>query len=1303
MTKEIMRLYLPGKTYESCFNLEVTSSLSTEQMNLLHWLLKDLPGRKIYSRSILRGPVVEVGPRLSYATPFSSNAVSIFRACGLPEITRCEISRRYPVPAGRSSAKFAQTLYDRMTEERYHRPLTAFAVTGETERVYTIPVLSEGREALKRTSKEMGFGWDEGDIEIAYRLFTKVEKRDPTNVELFQIAQANSDHSRHWIFKGKIEIDGEVMPSTLLELVMHQWKLMPDNSVIAFSDNSSAIWGFEVTDLALKSPWTTSAYQPAKVLFHALLTAETHNFPTGIAPKPGAETGTGGRIRDSEATGRGSTAIAGTAAYCAAHLLIPGYGLPWENRDAVYPGNMATPLDIIIKASDGASDYGNKFGEPVIAGFSHSIDITTPNGTRWAYIKPIMFTGGVGRIADHNLKKDEPEVGMKVVQIGGPAYRIGFGGGAASSQMQGDNKSDLDFNAVQRGDAEMEQRVRRAILACVNMSIFDEHCENIIRSIHDQGAGGPCNVVTELVSPAGGQIKIRSINLGDTTLPVVAIWGAEYQERYGLLIFDRHLDLFKSICEREHVPCEVLGIITGNGRIVLFDSTNDTKPVNLGLEEILGKLPQKTFRDSRAASDQKLVPFKLNPAVTLQSALNRVLRMLSVGSKEHYVHKVDRSVSGLVARQQCCGARQLPVSDVAVTALSHFGYEGIATAIGERTLMMLVNPEAGARMALAEALTNLVWADGIELWQVRASANWMWPAKLPGELAAMYDAASALQNMMSYLSVAIDGGKDSCSMATRVNGEYVKSPRELVISPYAAIPDVRRVITPDIKPDENTSLIYIDLGAGKNRMGGSALAYAYGQLGDECPDIDDIITLHNFFTAIQTMIANKLILAGHDKGDGGLITTLLEMAFAGGCGLNLFFEPDGHGPEPTRLYSGSPFNLANVQDSMNGALEFLFNEEAGAVIQVHHNRAHEVHEILELYRLNFCELGKPVREQILRIAAADKTPRHIDFDMDDLLSAWRDTSHHLRARQINPECARAERDNTRHNWRGPRYHVNFPLTTYSPRYSDESGNIPVAVIREEGTNGDKEMAASLHFAGFRVYDVTMSDLVTGRTKLDKFRGVIFPGGFSYADTLGSAKGWAAKILFNPTVSEMFSEFYRRPDTFSFGVCNGCQLMALLGWVPQTGLLENRQPVLVPNVSGKFESRWSTVTILPSPAIMLDNMEYSTMGIWVAHGEGRFHFPNKDVATWVETNKLAPIRYVDDEGVITEKYPFNPNGSPDGIAALCSEDGRHLAMMPHPERCTLMWQWPWADIISSEDDGSPWLMMFHNAHDWCKHN
>ncbi|HSO21973.1 MAG TPA: phosphoribosylformylglycinamidine synthase, partial [Chondromyces sp.] len=749
-------------TAEHCFYIEAGRELTAAQWRTLDWLLAEtFEPHRYGARSFLeagRGIVLEVGPRMSFTTAWSTNAVSICRACGIDAVRRIERSRRWLVhttaavseAAGR---EFLAPLHDRMTETRYPEPLTSFATGLVPEPVATVPVLAEGRAALERLNRELGLAFDDWDLDYYTRLFRERMRRDPTDVECFDIAQSNSEHSRHWFFKGRLVIDGEPAPEHLFAIVRRPFEANPNNSVIAFHDNSSAIRGFRTTALVSSDPRRPAPLTAADLELDVTLTAETHNFPSGVAPFPGAETGTGGRIRDTHATGRGSLVVAGTAAYCVGNLQLPGDPLPWEDAAFRYPPNLASPRVIEIEASNGASDYGNKFGEPVIAGFTRSAGLRLPDGERREWIKPIMFSGGIGQIDDRHTAKGGPEPAMLVVKIGGPAYRIGMGGGAASSLVQGDNPEHLDFNAVQRGDAEMEQKVNRVIRACSELGP-----DNPIVSIHDQGAGGNCNVLKEIVEPAGARFEIREIPLGDDSLSVLEIWGAEYQENDALLLRPEHEELFRSLCARERVPVAFVGRVTGDGRAVVHDAADGSTPVDLALADVLGEVPQKTFELER--SHPRRDPLELPPGLGPAEALERVLRLLSVGSKRFLTTKVDRSVSGLVAQQQCAGPLQLTVADVAVIAGSHFATTGAATAIGEQPMKGLVDPAAMARMAVGEALTNLVWARATALADVRCSANWMWAAKLPGEGAGLYDAAVAMSELMIELGIAVDGGKD---------------------------------------------------------------------------------------------------------------------------------------------------------------------------------------------------------------------------------------------------------------------------------------------------------------------------------------------------------------------------------------------------------------------------------------------------------------------------------------------------------------------------------------------------------------
>ncbi|CAI7797223.1 unnamed protein product [Closterium sp. NIES-53] len=1200
-----------GIRTEQCFNVELTSPLDAAHEAALVWVLSEtFEPEKLTRESVFSAGaaaegegegeeegevvVVEVGPRLSFTTAWSTNAVSICRSCTLEQVTRIERSRRYALQLApgveaaaafteEQRAAFAALVHDRMTECVYESRLETFVTDAAPAPVVRIPVMKEGRKALEQVNKEMGLfvnkemgfflrpfiyrsctlslpsytsptlntpcmgmeqegrkaleqvnkemglAFDEWDLDYYTRLFREDIGRDPTNVELFDIAQSNSEHSRHWFFKGDLTVDGQKVEHTLMDLVKDTLTANPNNSVIGFKDNSSAIRGRVVSAVLPENPGQPSKLEPQDRDYDILFTAETHNFPCAVAPFPGAETGAGGRIRDTHATGVGSLVVAATAGYCVGNLQMEGHAAPWEDTSFVYPPNLAPPLQILLDASDGASDYGNKFGEPLIQGYTRTFGMRLASGERREWLKPIMFSGGIGQIDHRHLAKEEPDVGMLVVKIGGPAYRIGMGGGAASSMVSGTRDAEMDFNAVQRGDAEMAQKLNRVVRTCVELGD-----KNPILSIHDQGAGGNCNVVKEIIYPQGAEIDVRSIVVGDETMSVLEIWGAEYQEQDALLARPESEQLLRSICDRERLSMAVIGTISGSGKVVLFDSREQQEAaaaghapplpaVDLDLDKVLGDMPSKRFDFVRSSDERE--PLELPPMLTVAEALKRVLRLPSVASKRFLTTKVDRCVTGLVAQQQTVGPLQITLADVAVIAQTHTGITGAACAIGEQPIKGLINPAAMARMAIGEALTNLVWAKVTALEDVKASGNWMYAAKMGGEGAAMYDAAVALKEAMLELGIAVDGGKDSLSMAATAGGETVMAPGNLVMSAYVTCPDITLTVTPDLKLPGEGVLIHVDLSGGNRRVGGSALAHVYDQIGDESPDAD-VALLKRGFNAVQVCV----------------------------------------------------FSVARF----------------------------------------------------------------------------------------------------------------VSVCVHSIRLDDFRGIIFVGGFRLDDFRG------IIFVGGFRLAD---------------FRGIIFVGGFSYADVLDSAKGWAAAIRFNAGLKAQFDAFYQREDTWSLGVCNGCQLMALLGWVPGPdvgGVMgeggDAAQPRFVHNESGRFECRFSTVQIDESPAVMLRGMEGTRVGIWVAHGEGRALFPSSSLFQSVLSSNLAPIRYCDDDGAPTEAYPFNPNGSPAGIAALCSPNGRHLAMMPHPERCYLMWQLPWAPKEWREgmdaSGPSPWLKLFQNAREWC---
>ena len=1234
-------------------------------------------------------------------------------------VARIERSRRFLVRTSRPFCSeeiinFRCSLYDRMTETVIGSPLQSFDAGTVYEEVRRVDVLGRGKDALIQINTEKGLGFDEWDIEFYTNMFVNTLKRNPTDVECFDLAQSNSEHSRHWFFGGKMVIDGIEKPGTLFDMV--KGTLVGDNSVIAFHDNSSSIRGGEVLTILPVNPTSCSSFVQNRLTLHPILTAETHNFPTGVAPFAGAETGTGGRLRDVMATGQGAYTIAGICAYCVGNLNIPGNPMPWEieHADALamngtsnvpYASNLASPLDIVIEASNGASDYGNKYGEPVVGGFTRSFGQRLPSGQRQEWIKPIMFTAGIGQINAIHVKKGEPQKDMIVCKIGGPCYRIGMGGGAASSRPLGSDETDafLDFDAVQRGDAEMENRMNRVIRACADMAD-----RNPIVSIHDQGAGGNGNVLKEICDPLGAVLEIRALPVGDPTLSVLEIWGAEYQENNAFLCSEEDLSVVLELSRRENCPVTAVGKVTDSGRVIVRDSLHGDTPFDLPLSLVLGKMPQKEFRFETCVSS--LRPLTLPNEVTPLIALSRVLRLLDVGSKRFLTNKVDRSVTGLIAQQQCVGPLHTPLADVSVIAQSHYGITGIASSVGEQPIKGLVDTGAQARMTVGECLTNLMFAQITVLEDVKSSCNWMWAAKLEDEGSRMYSTCHALCECLKKIGVSIDGGKDSLSMAAKVGEEIVRSPGEVTLTAYAFCPDITKTVTPDLKAPGIGELILVELSPLNDemqplhRLGGSALSTVYSQIGNETADMNDPVLFKRMFNAVQLLVKEELILSGHDRSDGGLITTLLEMAFAGNTGLSISF--------PSILASGP-----------TGVMGLLFGEELGAVLEVLPHNVERVMSIFTDAGVLAYRVGKSTAfpDHDIRVTVGDDCI--LTSDMKTLRMIWESTSFSLERLQCKESCVAQEEKSMCDGRFGPSYRTTFkvtptPLTLMSlPLLSDPGmmqtdGTINplakckprVAILRQEGTNGDREMAAAFHSAGFDAWDVNMRDLQEGKIGLSSFRGIVFCGGFSFADCHDSAKGWAGSIIFNTNLLSQFEDFRSRPDTFSLGICNGCQLMALLGWVPFSDIsLHKYQPRFIHNNSQRFESRFSTVRIMDSNSIMLKGMEGSTLGVWVAHGEGRAYFPNPGQLEEVEEQKLAPIRYVDDDSQPTEQYPMNPNGSPNGIAGLCSADGRHLAMMPHPERCFLTWQLPHLPLEWKQEmhwSAAPWLKMFQNARDFC---
>jgi phosphoribosylformylglycinamidine synthase len=1269
---QLVRLYRHEGALEYCYCVQTARHLTGEEFTQLFWLIAETFKKdKTSLVSFLDKPqkqVLTIGPRLTIETPFSSNCVAACRASGLKVVERVECFVRYSLDTVTREEITAAHL-DKMTQLVYDTMPDSLELHVAPAPVKIIPVFDDP-DSLRKFNAEQGMGLDDQDLAHYMDMFKRLGRNSP-DVELFQLGNMTSEHCRHGYWKAYQEIDGVIMPHSLMEIIRAPLQALgtDHNSLAAFNDNSGIFRGGLVRMLIASDPGRPSKLITMDVLLHITHTAETHNHPVMWAPFPGAETKVGGRIRDNWATGRGAIGYAGFAGYCVGTILDKNGRPLWKpgslklNTGDTY--SFANPLQVLIEGSNGASSYGNKIGEPLIGGFTRSFGMVV-DGERREFLKPVFYGAGVGRIADVHVKKREPQVGMKIVRIGGPAHRVGVGGGSASSIASGTNDQKLDFKSVQRGNPEYENRANRVLRTCVEMLE-----NNPIESIHDQGAGGPSNVLTELMEPLGGKVDIRKITVADKSMSVLEIWVAEFQEGYGLLIRPERLEQFQRICRRERVNCEVVGEITGDGHVEVVDSSTATSVVHLKLDDILGKLPRKTFKSERKVPN--IPPLVIPDDLTVDRAIQLVFRLPQVGSKGFLTRKVDRSVTGRVAAQQCCGPAQIPVGNVGVTADGYYSVTGAANALGEAPNIMLVDPAAGARMAFGETLTNLAAAHITDVKDIKVRVNWMWAAKQPYEGARLYDAACAVRDVMIELGIAADGGKDSLSMSVKIGDQTVKSPGQMVVFGGAPVRDITKVATPDIKHPGRSTLGLIEFSVGKNRLGGSSLAQALGQLGNEVPDFDDVPAGLRALKAKSMLHGQELILSLHDRSDGGLITCIAEMCMAG--------------------YSGADIDLPQDCSRLD-AFAKLFSQELGFVIEYDTEKSSQVENVVRLCGATLVVVGKTTTTKRLRLSCDHVS---VDRHITELRQWWEETSDALEVMQANPKTVEMEKL-TYTQTMAPRYvwrHVEAARATKSrqPR---------VAILREEGTNGDEELAAAFHMAGFETVPFNMQDLLDGAITLDDFQGLAFPGGFSFMDVCDSGKAWAAVIKFNTRLRDMFERFYHRPDTFSFGVCNGCQFMALLGWVPFKGLAESEQPRFIHNVSGRFESRWSTVCIQPSPAIMFQGMEGSVLGIHSDHGEGLLHFNDKEVRSRVITSGLVPVSYVDPEGTSTGQYPFCPNGSLNGFCGLCSEDGRHLAMMPHSERCFLKWQWPWMPEKwrTNMSEPSPWLQMFINARNWC---
>lgn len=1205
-----------------------------------------------------------VTPRIGTISPWSSKATDIAQLCGLSSLLRIERAVAYRVQGERSIVTAA--LHDRMTESVLTSSddlKSLFEHQAPKPLVY-IDVLCDGRTALEVANRELGLALAEDEVDYLLENFIAL-KRNPSDAELMMFAQANSEHCRHKIFNADWTIDGDEMDKSLFSMIRYTHQTSPEGTIVAYSDNSSVIEG---GDSKRFYPNADGSYSAHDDKMHILMKVETHNHPTAISPFAGAATGSGGEIRDEGATGIGSKPKAGLCGFTVSNLQIPDFKQPWE-VDHGKPERTESALNIMLDGPIGAAAFNNEFGRPNIAGYFRTYEQKVDGDLR-GYHKPIMLAGGVGNIDARHVHKSDVPAGSLVIQLGGPAMLIGLGGGAASSMDTGSNVESLDFDSVQRGNPEMERRCQEVLDRCWQMGD-----DNPILFIHDIGAGGLSNAVPELIHDAGrgGWFDLRKVHNMESGMSPMQIWCNEAQERYVLAIAPESLAGFEAMCERERCLFAVLGEATEDGHLDVDDPELGQAPVDLSLEMLLGK-PPKMMRDVTHTAN-KSVPLNLD-ALDVKEAVKRVLRLPAVASKEFLITIADRSVTGLVARDQMVGPWQVPVADVAVTATDFTHYTGEAMAMGERTPIAVLNAAASGRMAIGEALTNIVASSIAKLGDVKLSANWMAACGHDGEDAALYDTVKAVgMELCPALGISIPVGKDSLSMKSLWDKDGEKqemfSPLSLIVSAFSPVLDIRQTLTPQLRTDAgDTDLILIDLGNGQHRLGGSALAQVYGVTGVETPDLDDAALFLKFFNAIQRLNAEDKILAYHDRSDGGLLTTVAEMAFAGRTGVDIHLDVLG-------AHSGQ------------GALRIMFAEELGAVIQVkRENReavlAHLIDEGLGAITHIIGQLNDDMR---LHMCCQLETV--LDENVLDLKQIWAETSYQMARLRDNPECAKqAFNSIVNSDDKGLFSELSYNVAEdISAPYIQQS-RPKMAVLREQGVNGQIEMAAAFDRAGFTSVDVHMSDLISGRVSLADFQGLVACGGFSFGDVLGAGRGWANSVLYNARARDEFEGFFHRDDSFALGVCNGCQMMSQLkDMIPGAA----HWPNFKRNLSEQFEARLLMVEVMDSPSILMQNMVGSKLPLVVAHGEGRAEFPEG-------RNSKPMMRYLGADGLPANTYPHNPNGSADALTGFTSDDGRFNIMMPHPERLFRSSQfsyYPDAALTNAVEEGA-WLRMFQNA-------
>ncbi len=1227
-----MIIFFEGQD-KQIFAVQSNTPFYDESISKLEWLFGEATPIK---KEILNG--FFVGPRKEMITPWSTNAVEITQNMGITGIIRIEEF----FPVADRSAKFdpmLQRFYENLDQE-------IFTIKRQPEPILYID------DIASYNAKE-GLALSPEEIDYLNNLSNRIGRK-LTDSEIFGFSQVNSEHCRHKIFNGTFIVDGEEKPSTLFQLIKKTSKENPNTIVSAYRDNCAFLEGPEVGIFAPETQDKPDFFAMKEAKTVLSLKAETHNFPTTVEPFNGAATGTGGEIRDRIAGGKGAFPIAGTAVYMTSYPRLEGRRF-WERKLAQRKWLYQTPEEILIKASNGASDFGNKFGQPLICGSVLTFEYAGKNKS-YGYDKVIMQAGGIGfgKLSDSN--KDVPEKGDKIVLLGGDNYRIGMGGGAVSSVATGEFTNAIELNAVQRSNPEMQKRVSNAIRALSESDI------NPVVSIHDHGAGGHLNCLSELVEATGGVVHVDKLPVGDPTLSAKEIVGNESQERMGLVLKDKDIPALERIAERERAPMYVIGEVSGDKQFTFHDRKNDTKPIDLQLEDMFGNPPKTIMHDKTV--DNKYPALQYDSS-KIAEYLENVLQLEAVACKDWLTNKVDRSVTGRIALQQSAGTIQLPLNNLAVIALEYSGPEGMATSLGHAPVAGLIDSAAGSRLAIAEALTNIVWAPlKNEIKGISLSANWMWPCRNEGEDARLYNAVEAASKFAIELGINIPTGKDSLSMTQKYpNGDVVLSPGTVIISAASEVTDIKKCISPVVKKNNESTLYYIDFSKSPFNLGGSAFAQMLNEIGETAPDVTNSDYFTKAFNTVQKLVADGMILAGHDISSGGLITSLLEMNF----GNN---------------WSGMDIDLSVFPET--DEVKVLFSEKPAIIIQV--ANATEVEQVLKSTGIEFFRIGTVTAERQLKFKTRETA---ISFDINKYRDTWFRTSYLLDRNQCGDKLA-LERFS---NYKNQELQYNFPANFsgkfsqlgISPERKEKSG-VKAAIIREKGVNGDREMAYAMYLAGMDVKDVHMTDLISGRETLEDINMIVFVGGFSNSDVLGSAKGWAGAFLYNPKAKQALENFYKREDTLSLGVCNGCQVMVELELLTPD---HEKKPKMRHNSSHKFESIFLNVDVPQNNSVMLKSLSGSRLGIWVAHGEGRFDLP------YEERKYNVALKYS------YEAYPGNPNGSDYNVAGICSADGRHLVMMPHLERSLFTWNWANYPENRKSDEVSPWIEAFINAKNWIK--